>query len=95
MSVPKLPLFDAKVFAKRLYDRVRRPDGSAYLAFGPDQFPRFVDGLRVQRDVVASHDVQLADHKVDLDAHTIRLNAQADRIAALEAAPRLPFPASG
>lgn len=101
MSVPKLPPFDAKTFARRLYERVRRPDGSAYLAFGEDQFPRFIDGLRGQRDVVGSHDVQLADHKSDIDVlresqakQFIESQKLAARVGVLEAA-RPPFPASG
>lgn len=102
MSVPRLPAFDAKVFAQRLYERVRRPNGDPYAVFDPADdsghpigFPRFVEGLRTQRDVVAAHDVQLQDHKRDLDSLAADVNDLDGRVAALEGQQATPFPGSG
>lgn len=94
MTVPKLPAFDAKA-ANNGWKTLRKPDGSEYSVYGSDSFVSFVQGLREQRDVVARHDVQLADHKRDLDRNTARLDALAQRVTALEDSPSVPFPASG
>ncbi len=93
MAVPKPPAFDAKSFATRLSDAIKKPDGTVFPVFG--QFTSWKLWADGQRDVLASHDIQLADHKSDLDAHTERLNKQADRLAVLEARPSTsPFPGS-
>ena len=95
MTVPKPPIFDAIGWRARLKEAIpTRPDGTTITVWS--QLPEFVKWLRGQRDVVARHDVQLADHKGDLDAHTERLNKHAERLAALEARPvSSPFPGSG
>lgn len=96
MSVPELPAFDAKSFTRRLYEAIRKPDGSAYPALapeGPTSFPTFVNGLRLQQDNLERHDVQLADHKGDLDLHSEKLASLERRVAELEALPTArPFP---
>ena len=94
MVVPKPPDFDAAGWSARLKEAIpKRPDGTTITVW--NQLPMFVQWLRGQRDIAASHDVQLADHKSDLDAHTERLNKQADRLAVLEARPSTsPFPGS-
>lgn len=98
MSVPELPAFDAKSFAKRLYEGIRKPNGDPYPVLapeGPTSFPAFVNGLRIQQDNLKRHDVQLADHKEHLDRNTEKHESFERRISALEAAPNVPFPASG
>lgn len=96
LPVPKLPAFDAKSFAKRLYEGVRKPNGDPFSVFspeGPTSFPAFVNGLRVQRDNLERHDIQLADHKRHLDTLTQKQASIERRVQALEDAPDSPFPA--
>lgn len=102
MSVPRLPSFDAKTFAQRLYERVRKPNGDPYTVFDPVDdgghpigFPRFVEGLRTQRDVLAAHDVQLQDHKHDIDSMQADVDDLDKRVAVLEGQQATPFPGSG
>ncbi len=86
MIVPKPPIFDAAGWSARLKEAIpTRSDGATIAVWS--QLPEFVKWLRGQRDVVATHDVQLADHKGDIDVHAERLNRHADRLAALEARP--------
>lgn len=94
MSVPKLPPFDAKA-ANTGWKTLRKADGSEFAVYGAETFVSFVQGLRAQRDVVARHDVQLADQKRDIDRHADRLAALERKVSALEDAPNVPFPASG
>lgn len=93
MAVPKLPPHDAKA-ANNAWRTIKKADGTAYTVFESQSYVDFVSGLRGQRDIVASHDVQLGDHKVDLDEHSARLADIEARVHALEVAPTAPFPVS-
>jgi hypothetical protein len=87
-----LSTFDAKSFAQRLYERVRKPDGTGYPVFGPEQFPAFIGDVRKSTDVLNEHDVTIKDHKRDIDEHSARLGDLEERMAAVEARPAVPFP---
>lgn len=102
MAVPRLPAFDAKTFSERLHERVVSSVGRRYVVFDPIDdngnligFPRFIEALRGQRDIVARHEVQLTDQKRDLDRLAVELDSAEERIAALEAQQPAPFPGSG
>jgi hypothetical protein len=91
MSVPKLPPFDSQA-ANLAWRGLKKSDGTPYSVFAGSSFPNFVTGLRGQRDIMASHAVQLADHKGDIDEHAARLNDLEHRMAVQEARPASTFP---
>lgn len=96
--VPRLPGFDAKAFTQRLFERVRSDSGAPFGVFDPassNSLVEFVKALRGQRDIVSAHDYQLADQAGRLAANSGKLSSLEDRVAALEAQPERPFPASG
>lgn len=101
MTKVELTTFDAKSFAKRLYEFIRKPDGSGYPVFAEDSFPPFVGSLRKAVDVVNAHEVQLngadgiKNHLDRLDAReAAHHTSQAQRLAAIEAQlSQSPFPA--
>jgi hypothetical protein len=92
VTVPKPPVFDAQAWTDRLTEAIpKRPDGTSITIWR--QLPNFVKWVRGQRDVVASHDVQLKDLKKDIDKSTTKNAQQDQRLAALEAQPtNTPFP---
>ncbi len=99
------PAFDATTFVKTLYDRVRKPDGSAYQVFEDKalaRWKRWLDGTVEYdgtglRDTVNANALYLDQVKNDLDNHkdadNTRHAALAQRVTALEGqAPATPFP---
>lgn len=98
------PAGDFATFAKSLFDRVRKPDGSAYAVFGDGTLPKFTrwvggsgeyDGTGL-RDVVNANALYADEVKNDLDEHKeidkTRHTALATRVSALEAQGEPPFP---
>lgn len=98
MPVPELPPFDAKA-ANNAWKTLRKPDGTEFQVFGSESFVKFVQGLRTLQDYTEGNDVRIVDldNRVKaLDSSTDnRLKNLAQRVAALEALPQRPFPASG
>jgi hypothetical protein len=102
---PRPPVFDDKNFNKRLYERVRQPDGKPYSVFdyaddagAPIGFTRFTKWIRGLRDVVNADAIYLDEVKEDVDehgerlnTHTARLDRHSERLSALEAQ-QPPFP---
>lgn len=102
------PAGDFGTFAKSLWERVRKPDGSAYAVFADGTLPKFTrwvggtnefDGTGL-RDTVNANALYLDQVKDDLDKHKDTDNnrhaALAQRVTALEGQVTVsPFPGSG
>ncbi len=97
VPVPRLPAFDASAFSAALKRNVLKPDGTPYAVF--DTVTSFVQGLRAQRDALNAVSIYAADVKRDVDSLRASSDQRLDgvelRLAALEAQPVRPFPASG
>ena len=102
------PAGDFGTFAKSLWERVRKSDGSPYQVFADGTLPRFTrwvgsieeyDGVGL-RDTVNANALYLDEVKNDLDKHKDADNnrhaALAQRVTALEGQVTVsPFPHSG